>query len=171
MLSQSRLCLALLSVVASVAFLLGLWSNSMQSYQKFKEPKPIGMLYYEQQYVVNRKYCIWILAKCKCMYQMNLRIYHAHYFSCLKSLRSSFFCSFVILHYVSHFNSELVAKSAVFSCIYIHLVYCVMGIMRMILNLYNYCKTIENTNAEGYLGRIGKHFLSNIKSGYSTYIR
>jgi len=54
MLSQSRLYLALLSVVASVAFLLGLWSNSMQSYQKFKEPKPIGMLYYEQQYVVNR---------------------------------------------------------------------------------------------------------------------
>ena len=64
-----------------------------------------------------------------------------------QKLEKFFFFSFVILHYVSHFNSELVAKSAVFSCIYIHLVYCVMGIMRMILicknnsHQYNYCKT------------------------------
>ena len=49
MVSQSRLYLVLLASMATMAFWLGLWGSAVQTYQEFREPKPIGMLFYMEQ--------------------------------------------------------------------------------------------------------------------------
>ena len=41
MVSQSRLYFALLTTVATMAFWLGMWSNSVSNYDKFTLPKPL----------------------------------------------------------------------------------------------------------------------------------
>ena len=41
MVSQSRLYFALLATVATMAFWLGMWSNSVSNYEKFTLPKPL----------------------------------------------------------------------------------------------------------------------------------
>ena len=40
MVSQSRLYLALLAVMAIMAFWLGLWCSAVSNYEDFREPKP-----------------------------------------------------------------------------------------------------------------------------------
>ena len=40
MVSQSRLYLALLAVMATMAFWLGLWCSAVSNYEDFREPKP-----------------------------------------------------------------------------------------------------------------------------------
>ena len=40
MVSQSRLYLALLAVMATMAFWLGLWCSAVSDYEDFREPKP-----------------------------------------------------------------------------------------------------------------------------------
>ena len=42
MVSQSRLYLALLAVMATMAFWLGLWCSAVSSYEDFREPKPVA---------------------------------------------------------------------------------------------------------------------------------
>lgn len=42
MVSQSRLYLALLAIMATMAFWLGLWCSAVSNYEDFREPKPIA---------------------------------------------------------------------------------------------------------------------------------
>ena len=41
MVSQSRLYFALLTTVATMAFWLGMWNNSVSNYERFVEPRPL----------------------------------------------------------------------------------------------------------------------------------
>ena len=46
MVSQSRLYFALLASVATMAFWLGMWSNSVTKMDRFTNPKPFGVIFY-----------------------------------------------------------------------------------------------------------------------------